>query len=94
MTTVRIPPVLRPLTDEQTQIDVNGDTLAAAFDDLFTQHPDLRSRMYDADGNLQRFVNVYVDDEDVRMRDGLATPLGSDSTVIILPAMAGGSSPQ
>lgn len=93
MATIRIPPVLRPLTDDATRVDAPGDTLAAALESLFGTWPDLRSRMLDEEGALQRFVNVYVDEEDVRTLDGLATPLRPDAQVIVLPAMAGGSAP-
>ncbi len=60
------------------------------LDDLFAQHPVLRARVTE-DGELSRFVNVYVNDRDVRFREGLATPVGADDTVILLPAMAGGA---
>lgn len=93
MATFRIPPVLRPLTDEKTQTDVAGATLGAALEGLFEQYPPLRERMIDADGSLRRFVNVYVDDEDVRTQSGLDTQLTPTSSVIILPAMAGGMTP-
>lgn len=91
MATVRIPPVLRPLTDEQTTIDAAGSTLGAALDQVFERYPQLKERMLEDDGSLRRFVNVYVDDEDVRTRSGLETPLAENSAVIILPAMAGGA---
>ena len=90
MATFRIPPVLRPLTDEQVQVEASGDTLGDALEQLFESYPALRERMIDTDGTLRRFVNVYVDDEDVRTRDGLDTPLDARSSVIVLPAMAGG----
>jgi molybdopterin converting factor small subunit len=61
------------------------------LDDLFAQHPSLRERVTE-DGELSRFINVYVNDRDVRYRDGLETQVGADDTVILLPAMAGGSS--
>lgn len=91
MAMVRIPPVLRNLTDDATKVAADGETLATLFDDLFDRYPELRSRMLDDDGSLQRFINVYVDDEDVRTRDGLQTAVRADSSVIILPAMAGGA---
>ncbi|MCW2972673.1 MAG: MoaD/ThiS family protein [Thermoleophilia bacterium] len=91
MATFRIPPVLRPLTDEQVEVEAAGDTLAAAFESLFASYPDLRSRVIGDDGELRRFVNVYVDDEDVRTLDGLATALEPKASIIVLPAMAGGS---
>ena len=90
MATVRIPPVLRPLTDEKTTVTAAGDTLGQALEQLFVEYPELRSRMVGDGGQLQRFVNVYVDDEDVRTLQGLDTPLAASSSVIVLPAMAGG----
>ena len=90
MATFRIPPGLRPLTEEQVQVEASGDTLGAALDHLFDTFPELRSRMVGDDGELRRFVNVYVDDEDVRTQDGLSTALEPGSEVIVLPAMAGG----
>jgi molybdopterin synthase sulfur carrier subunit len=91
MATFRIPPVLRPLTDERVEVEAAGDTLGAAFEQLFTEYPDLKSRVIGGDGQLRRFVNVYVDDEDVRTLEGLRTALEPKSSVILLPAMAGGA---
>ena len=91
MSTVRIPPVLRETVGGSRTVDAAGATVAAVLDDLFARHPALRDRVTD-DGRLSRFVNVYVNDRDVRYREGLETPVGPDDTVILLPAMAGGSS--
>lgn len=90
MATFRIPPVLRPLTGDQVQIDADGATLRDALDELFGEYPELRDRLIGSDGEIRRFVNVYVDDEDVRTRSGLGTQLEPGSEVIVLPAMAGG----
>ena len=90
MSTVRIPPVLRDSVGGQRQVQAAGGTVSEALADLFEQFPDLRERVTE-DGELSRFINVYVNDRDVRYRDGLATPLGEDDTVILLPAMAGGA---
>jgi len=89
MTTVRIPPVLRDVTGGSRAVDVTGATVAEALEALFSRHPSLRERVTD-DGRLSRFINVYVNDRDVRYREGLETPVGPDDTVILLPAMAGG----
>ena len=89
MSTVRIPPVLRENTGGSRTVDVSGSTVAEALDDLFGQHPALRDRVTEA-GELSGFINVYVNDRDVRYRDGLATAIGTDDTIILLPAMAGG----
>jgi molybdopterin synthase sulfur carrier subunit len=90
MSTVRIPPVLRENTGGSRTVDVAGSTVAEALDDLFGKHPALRDRVTDA-GELSRFINVYVNDRDVRYRDGLETAVAADDTIILLPAMAGGS---
>ena len=92
MSTVRIPPVLRENTGGSRSVEVSGGTVSDALDDLFAKHPGLRDRVT-ADGQLSEFINVYVNDRDVRYRDGLGTPVGPDDTIILLPAMAGGSSP-
>ncbi len=90
MSTVRIPPVLRENTGGSRSVDVSGDTVAEALDDLFARHPALRDRVTEG-GALSSFVNVYVNDRDVRYREGLATAIGADDTIILLPAMAGGA---
>ena len=90
MSTIRIPPVLRENTGGSRTVDVSGGTVAEALDDLFGKHPALRDRVTE-EGELSRFINVYVNDRDVRYREGLATEIGADDTIILLPAMAGGS---
>lgn len=90
MSTVRIPPVLRENTDGSRTVEVSGGTVAEALEDLFGKHPALRDRVTE-DGALSRFINVYVNDRDVRYRDGLGTSIGVDDTIILLPAMAGGA---
>jgi molybdopterin converting factor small subunit len=72
-------------------VQVDGGTLREALDDLFRQHPSVRGQIVDDQGDLNRFVNVYVDNEDVRLRDGLDTGVDDGATVIVLPAMAGGA---
>lgn len=90
MSTVRIPPVLRDNAGGSRSVEVSGATVAEALEDLFARHPALRDRVTD-DGELSRFINVYVNDRDVRYRDGLETAVGAEDTIILLPAMAGGS---
>jgi len=90
MSTVRIPPVLRENTGGTRSVDVSGRTVAEALDDLFGKHPELRARVTQ-DGELSPFINVYVNDRDVRYRDGLETALEAGDTIILLPAMAGGA---
>ena len=89
MTVVRIPPTLREQTGGQAALDASGETVRELLDDLTGRFPQLRERIY-ADGDLARFVNVYVEGEDVRTREGLETSVEDGSTVILLPAMAGG----
>ena len=87
--TVRIPPTLRTETDGEREVTVTGATVAEVLDDLTRRYPELSERIY-ADGGLARFVNAYVDGEDVRTLQGLETEVREGSTVILLPAMAGG----
>ena len=91
MASFRLPPVLRPMAGGARTVEAGGDSLRAALEDLTGQHPALRSRLLDDDGEINAFVNVYVEGEDVRVRGGLDTPLAADASVIVLPAMAGGS---
>jgi molybdopterin converting factor small subunit len=91
MTTIRIPPVLRETVGGSRMLSASGRTVAEVLDDLFASYPALRDRVTEG-GELSSFVNVYVNDRDVRYRDGLATPVGEDDTVILRPAMAGGGS--
>jgi molybdopterin synthase sulfur carrier subunit len=90
MSTVRIPPVLRENTGGGRSVEVDGTTVSEALDDLFAKHPALRDRVTE-DGELSSYINVYVNDRDVRYRDGLATSIEPDDTIILLPAMAGGA---
>jgi molybdopterin converting factor small subunit len=87
---LRMPPILRPQVGGAREVEAAGDTLADVLDDLFAQFPSVREQIVDGDGNLNRFVNVYVSNEDVRLGDGLQTAVPDGSTVIVLPAMAGG----
>lgn len=88
---IRMPPILRPQVGGSRQVDVSGATLREALNDLFAQFPGVREQIVDAQGEVNRFVNVYVQNEDVRLGLGLDTPVPDGSTVIVLPAMAGGS---
>jgi sulfur-carrier protein len=89
VTTVRIPPTLREQTQGKATLEAQGETVGEVLDDVAARFPALRERIY-ADGDLAGFVNVYADGEDVRTRDGLDTTVSDGSTVILLPAMAGG----
>ena len=91
MSAVRIPPVLRAAAGGQKQVEVGGETVGAVLDGLVTTYPGLRDQLLTQDGVLNRFVNVYLNDEDIRYLDELATPTGERDTIVILPAMAGGA---
>jgi molybdopterin synthase sulfur carrier subunit len=90
MSNVRIPPVLRETTGGSRTVTADGATVDEVLGDLFARYPALRERVT-TDGELSPFVNVYVNDRDVRYRDGLATVVEPDDVVILLPAMAGGA---
>ena len=87
---VRIPTILRTYTDGAKQVEGTGSTLDELFTDLEQRHGGLRDRLVDG-GGLRRFVNVYLNDEDVRFLAGLETPVKDGDTVTVLPAVAGGA---
>lgn len=88
--TVRIPTTLRPLSGGISSVQVEGATLADVLKSLNAAHPGFSDRLLDADGNLHKFVNVFVADDDVRYMQGLDTKIASGQTVSIIPAVAGG----
>jgi molybdopterin converting factor small subunit len=89
--TVRVPTILRSLTDGQSEVSVDGAaTLVELLDKLDAEHPGIRARVLDDDGKLRRFVNIYVGEEDVRFAGGLQTPTPDGASVSIIPAVAGG----
>ena len=88
--TVRIPTPLRKLTNEQDIVEGTGGTLAEMIDGLETAFPGLKERLCDETGDLRRFVNIYVNGEDIRFLDGLTTGLKDGDEVSIVPAVAGG----
>ena len=88
---VRIPTILRTHTGGNKTVEGHGATLAALVDDLDSQHPGLKNRLVTEEGKLHRFVNVYVNDEDVRFTGGLETTIAEGDNVTILPAVAGGA---
>jgi molybdopterin converting factor small subunit len=92
MATIKIPPVLRPSVGGEKEVHAGGDSVEAVLRELAQAHPATESQLFSADGQLNRYVNVYLNDEDVRVLQGLETPVGEDDTLVILPAMAGGSS--
>ncbi len=86
---VRIPTILRTYTDGEKAVTGNGKTIDELFTDLEANHPGIRERLVDG-AELRRFVNVYVDDDDVRFSEGLRTPTPDGANVSIIPAVAGG----
>ena len=88
--TVKIPTQLRSATGGQAEASVDGSTVGEVLDALYAQHDGLRDRICGEDGELRRFVNVYVGGEDIRFLDGLQTPVAAGGEVTILPAVAGG----
>ncbi len=91
MATVQIPPVLRATVGGQKSVNAEGETLGGLLDDLYERYPALREHLKPGEDRLSRNVNVYVDDEDARTLQGADTRVASTSTVIMLPAMAGGA---
>jgi molybdopterin converting factor small subunit len=90
MAIVRIPPVLRPSTGGAKEIEAAGDNVGAVLRSLADAHPDTQSQLFAGGGELNRYVNVYLNDEDVRVLGGLDTAVGGSDVIVILPAMAGG----
>ena len=90
MPTIKVPPVLRSHTDGESEVAVEGGTVGDALRALADKHPATKEQLFSPEGDLNRYVNVYLNDEDVRVLDGLDTSAGDSDTVVILPAMAGG----
>jgi molybdopterin synthase sulfur carrier subunit len=90
MSTVKIPPVLRPSVGGAKEVDASGSNVGEVLRALADEHPATESQLFSEDGQLNRYVNVYLNDEDVRVLDGLDTGVSEGDTVVILPAMAGG----
>ncbi len=86
---VRIPTILRTYTGGEKSVDAAGDSLTALIDDLDANHPGIKERLIDS-GDLRRFINIYVNDEDVRFIGGLQAELKDGDQVVVLPAVAGG----
>ena len=90
MSTVKIPPVLRASVGGAKEVEASGENVGAVLRSLAAQHPATESQLFSEDGELNRYVNVYLNDEDVRVLDGLGTAVTEGDTIVILPAMAGG----
>ncbi len=90
MSTVKIPPVLRASTGGEKEVSAEGSNVGEVLRALAGEHPDTERQIFSAEGELNRYVNVYLNDEDVRVLNGLDTPVKDADTLVILPAMAGG----
>jgi len=91
MATVKIPPVLRPSVGGEKEVPADGASVGEVLRSLASTHPQTQTQLFSAEGELNRYVNVYLNDEDVRVLDGLETAVGEGDTLVILPAMAGGA---
>ncbi|MDQ2760224.1 MAG: MoaD/ThiS family protein [Actinomycetota bacterium] len=91
MATVRVPPVLRPSVGGEKELSAEGSSVGEILRSVAENHPDTRQQLFAADGGLNRYVNVYLNDEDVRVLQGLETSVTESDTLVILPAMAGGT---
>ncbi|MGO9958815.1 MAG: ubiquitin-like small modifier protein 1 [Solirubrobacteraceae bacterium] len=91
MATIRIPPVLRAAVGGEKELSAEGSSVGEILRAVADEHPETQTQLFAADGGLNRYVNVYLNDEDVRVLDGLDTAVGDADTLVILPAMAGGA---
>jgi molybdopterin converting factor small subunit len=89
MPSFRIPTPLRPYSGGNSQVEVTGETVGSALDDLTTQYPELRQHLYDGQ-QLRSFVNIYLNQEDIRYVDGVNTAVETNDTLMIIPSIAGG----
>lgn len=90
MTTLRIPTPLRPYADGQSEIHIDSATVGGALEELTNQYPALRKHLFTENGELRTFVNLFLNDEDVRQLDGTGTPLKAGDRLMIIPSIAGG----
>jgi len=91
MPSVRIPTPLRKLTDEKDEVNISADNISALIEELENQYPGIKARLCDESGEVRRFINLYVNNEDIRFLSGKETALNADDVVSIIPAIAGGS---
>jgi molybdopterin synthase sulfur carrier subunit len=87
---VRIPTPLRKITKDQDEVTAEGTTIAEVIEDLEKNYPGIKERICEPDGSLRRFVNLYLNDEDIRFMDNLSTPVKDNDELSIIPAIAGG----
>ncbi len=91
MPLIKIPPVLRASTGGEKEVSAQGSDVGSVLRSLADAHPETKGQLFGEDGALNRYVNVYLNDEDVRVLDGLETPVQESDMLVILPAMAGGA---
>ena len=90
MPAIRIPTPLRTYTDGQNEVFLNGSTVSEAMDDLVTQYPSLQPHLYNEDGQLRPFVNLFLGEENVKDMEGIHTELNEDDNLLLIPSIAGG----
>ena len=90
MATIKVPPVLRPSVGGEKEVQASGGNVGEVLRALAEQHPATETQLFSGEGQLNRYVNVYLNDEDVRVLEGLDTGVSESDTIVILPAMAGG----
>ncbi len=90
MATIKIPPVLRPAVGGEKEVSAPGGSVGEVLQEFVSAHPGTEDQLFSSEGELNRYVNVYLNDEDVRVLDGLETTVAEQDTLVILPAMAGG----
>jgi len=90
MPTLRIPTPLRPYTEGQTEVPLQGDTVGAALNDLTGRYPALRQHLFTESGDLRAFVNLFLNEEDIRHMEGVDTPLDETDKLMLIPSIAGG----
>jgi len=90
MPTLRIPTPLRPYTEGQTEVPLQGETVGAALNDLTSRYPALRQHLFTENGELRAFVNLFLNEEDIRQMEGVDTPLSDTDKLMLIPSIAGG----
>ena len=90
-TKVRIPAPLRKLTKDQSVVESSGGTIEEILSDLEKKYPGIRERICDETGQIRRFINIFLNGEDIRFKEGIKTKIGNDSEISIIPAIAGGA---
>jgi molybdopterin synthase sulfur carrier subunit len=90
MPTLRIPALMKSYLDNQTEVSLSGSTVAQALHDLVTRHPAIKIHIMDKNGELRHYINLFVNDANIRDLNGLDTPLGENDKIILLPSISGG----